>query len=136
MVGDRWIRAGVVGTFLCAGFSAWQVYRGEHPITETARVTPSAGWVVAFPFIISSAMLLAAVWLAFIHKTTKHTQIKLVIHAARYGIGESNAIDVTDKLKSFVLDNRLALTVSNWALSATDPYPNQWKHLKIDYSFG
>jgi hypothetical protein len=71
---ERWIKAGVIGTFLCAFLQLWSDYRLEHPsqaIQSKNAAAPIAAPSVFFGVlhylspIIASVLLFASVWIAF-----------------------------------------------------------------------
>jgi hypothetical protein len=61
---------------------------------------------------------------------------KLVIHSAYYGTGDATDVSVTDRLNAATRD-ALVIPVNNSLVSGEpDPAPNQYKRLKITYSYG
>jgi hypothetical protein len=119
-----WVRAGVIGTFICAGLQGWAVYRIEFPSTaspqqldekQNAAPPPSRTadevvtvnhapplWLLLVPTVLSASMLLAAVLIAFRHPESKGSNAsgsmsKLKIHSAYYGTEATNYEQVPEE---------------------------------------
>jgi len=127
----------VIGTWIgiWIGWQQLSLTRGGGQSAVTAEHGSGGGGMNSLPLYVASASTLVAACVMFAI-IRRRKNLKLAIHSAFYGTGRGADIDVTEKLRSYTLDDRLCVTVSLWAFSGIDPYPNEWKHLKIDYSYG
>lgn len=66
------------------------------------------------------------------HETTQILSENLIIHSATYG-KYKETFDVTDKLKSFVVEGNLTITPNDEIFG--DPCPGVFKELNIDYTY-
>lgn len=65
----------------------------------------------------------------------KQTNASLRILKAIYGTTPTNSIDITDKIRSMVTDNKLLFIVSNEVNNGDDPQKGTRKSLTINYNF-
>jgi hypothetical protein len=63
-------------------------------------------------------------------------QGNLIIHSAGYGLGPRQYLDVTAQVRELIKDGELHVRVHPSDLRCIDPYPGEYKHLRVIYSYG
>lgn len=87
---ERWVKAGVVGTFICAFLQLWANYRIEHPAPSSVgnhsmSAVTSAEVLLALHYgtpIIAGILLFSSAWIAF-RKRSKDSDSSLVRDVVR-----------------------------------------------------
>lgn len=139
---DKWVKAGVTGTFLCFFTAFGQLYlqyRGG-----TADSWENAGWRMNIPVVLFFAAVVLMLVTAAIYKgiwippkqqhTATASEPKLKIHRANYGAGPHAEVSV--HLQNAVRDAIVIhVDPTLGGLLPRDPAPGACKRLDVDYSY-
>ena len=138
-----WSIAVSVVAFIFVTFPIWlaQVWTlfSEKPFAQAMSergwgwlvITPRYGW---FCFAIGLALCGLWVMVTVRDRRSRFTTSGLNIESARYGVGGSEYIDVTEAVSRLAVHGRLDTIVGNDTLGVSNPYPRQKKHLIVRYS--
>jgi hypothetical protein len=85
--------------------------------------------------LVSAGCTFASGWILFAILWLQRRRAKLVIHEAKWGIGDVRYRDVTIMLRGHLKDNAINVPVMNETFKG-DPYEGVKKHLIVRYSYG